>query len=196
MKKIWQNSESEGAQEFEFVGMIEMIILITGASHMGKTALAQKLLEKYKYPYLSIDHLKMGLIRSGNTELTPMSDDKDLTAYLWPIVREIVKTAIENKQNLIVEGCYIPFDWQKDFDSEYLKNIKFYCLVMSEEYIRNHFADIKKYANVIENRLDDEWCTLESVLEDNAEMLTLVQKYSVNYILIEDKYETGIDLYS
>ena len=194
MKKIWQNGESEGAQEFEFVGMIEMIILITGASHTGKTALAQKLLEKYKYPYLSIDHLKMGLIRSGNTELTPMSDDKDLTAYLWPIVREIVKTAIENKQNLIVEGCYIPFDWQKDFDSEYLKNIKFYCLVMSEEYIRNHFTDIKKYANVIENRLDDEWCTLESVLEDNAEMLTLVQKYSVNYILIEDKYETGIDL--
>ena len=196
MKKIWQNSESEGAQEFEFVGMIEMIILITGASHTGKTALAQKLLEKYKYPYLSIDHLKMGLIRSGNTELTPMSDDKDLTAYLWPIVREIVKTAIENKQNLIVEGCYIPFDWQKDFDSKYLESIKYYCLVMSEEYIRNHFADIKKYANVIENRLDDEWCTLESVLEDNAEMLTLVQKYSVNYILIEDKYETGIDLYS
>lgn len=97
-----------------------MIILITGASHTGKTALAQKLLEKYKYPYLSIDHLKMGLIRSGNTELTPMSDDTDLTAYLWPIVREMIKTAIENNQNLIVEGCYVPFDWQKDFDTEYL----------------------------------------------------------------------------
>ena len=107
--------------------MIEMIILITGASHTGKTALAQKLLEKYKYPYLSIDHLKMGLIRSGNTELTPMSDDKDLTAYLWPIVREMVKTAIENKQNFIIEGCYIPFGWQKDFDSEYLENIQYYC---------------------------------------------------------------------
>ena len=93
-----------------------MIILITGASHTGKTALAQKLLEKYKYPYLSIDHLKMGLIRSGNTELTPM-DDADLVEYLWPIVREMIKTAIENNQNLIVEGCYVPFDWQKDFDS-------------------------------------------------------------------------------
>ena len=112
--------------------MIEMIILITGASHTGKTALAQKLLEKYKYSYLSIDHLKMGLIRSGNTELTPMSDDDALTAYLWPIVREMVKTAIENKQNLIVEGCYIPFDWQKDVDSKYLESIKYYCLVMSE----------------------------------------------------------------
>ena len=171
-----------------------MIILITGASHTGKTALAQKLLEKYKYPYLSIDHLKMGLIRSGNTELTPMSDDNDLTAYLWPIVREMIKTAIENKQNLVVEGCYIPFDWQKDFENEYLKDIKYYCLVMSEDYIRNHFADIKKYANAIENRLDDEWCTMESVLADNAEMFDLAQRYGVNYILIEEKYEINIDL--
>ena len=174
--------------------MIEMIVFITGASHTGKTALAQKLLEKCKYPYLSIDHLKMGLIRSGNTELTPMSDDKDLTAYLWPIVREMVKTAIENKQNLIVEGYYIPFDWQKDFDSKYLENIKYYCLVMSEEYIRNHFADIKKYANVIENRLDDEWCTIESVLADNAEVLALAKKHNANYILIDGQYEINIDL--
>ena len=171
-----------------------MIIIITGASHTGKTALAQKLLEKYQYPYLSIDHLKMGLIRSGNTELTPMSDDLDLTAYLWPIIREMIKTAIENKQDLIVEGCYIPFDWQKDFDSEYLESIKYYCLIMSEGYIRRCFSDIKNYASIIENRLDDEGCTMDSLLEDNAEMLSLAQKYNVNYILIEDKYEISIDI--
>ena len=168
-----------------------MILLITGASHVGKTALAQRLLEKYQYPYLSIDHLKMGLIRSGNTDLTPMSDDKELTAYLWPIVRELIKTAIENKQNLIVEGCYIPFDWQKDFDDEHLENIRYYCLVMSEKYIKNHFADIKTYANVIEARIDDD-CTIESVLADNAQILALAQKHNVNYILIEDKYEINI----
>ena len=171
-----------------------MIVLITGASHTGKTALAQKLLEKYKYPYLSIDHLKMGLIRSGNTKLSPMSDDKDLTAYLWPIVREMIKTAIENNQNLIVEGCYIPFDWQNEFDSEYLESIKYFCLVMSEKYIRNHFNNIKKYANAIENRLDDEWCTMESVLADNAEVLALAKRHNSNYILIDDQYEIKIDL--
>ena len=171
-----------------------MIVLITGASHTGKTALAQKLLEKYKYPYLSIDHLKMGLIRSGNTKLTPMSDDKDLTAYLWPIVREMIKTAIENNQNLIVEGCYIPFDWQNEFDSEYLESIKYFCLVMSDKYIRNHFNNIKKYANAIENRLDDEWCTMESVLADNAEVLALAKRHNSNYILIDDQYEIKIDL--
>lgn len=173
--------------------MNRMIILITGASHTGKTVLAQKLLERYHYPYLSIDHLKMGLIRSGNTELTPMDDDK-LTGYLWPIVREMVKTAIENKQNLIVEGCYIPFDWAKDFEKEYLDNIRYYCLVLSERYIKNHFADIKKYACAIEDRMDDDWCTLERVLAENAEVLSLAQKHNVNYILIEDEYEISIEL--
>ena len=171
-----------------------MIILIAGASHTGKTALAQKLLEKYKYPYLSIDHLKMGLIRSGNTELTPTSADSELTAYLWAIVREMIKTAIENKQNLIVEGCYIPFDWANDFGKEYLDSIRYYCLVMSENYIRNHFADIKEYANVIEKRLDDDYCTMKSVIKDNKRILELAMAHKVNYIFIDDEYKIDIDL--
>ena len=168
-----------------------MIILITGASHVGKTLLAQKLLEKYKYPYISIDHLKMGLIRSGNTTLTPLSDDNELTEYLWPIVREIIKTAIENKQNLIIEGCYIPFDYENDFSKKYLDNIKYYCLVMSENYIKNHFDDIKKYENVIENRLCDD-CTIENVFNDNKNILELAKKYNVNYVLIDGEYEIDI----
>ncbi len=170
-----------------------MIVLITGASHVGKTVLAQKLLEKYKYPYLSIDHLKMGFIRSGYTKLTP-EDDQELTDYMWPVLREMIKTAIENRQNLVVEGCYIPFGWACDFEKEYLEHIKYYCLVMSEAYIRNHFADIKNYAGAIENRLDDDGCTMESVLKDNAQFLERAQKYNVNYILLEDKYEIDIDL--
>ena len=169
-----------------------MIILITGASHTGKTALAQKLLEKYKYPYLSIDHLKMGLIRSGNTSLKPNSNDAVLTDYLWPIVCEIIKTAVENKQNLIVEGCYIPFDWAKDFDKEYLDNIKYICLVMSKKYIKNHFADIKQHANIIENRLHDD-ITMESVLKDNAQFLESAQKHNANYVLIDDEYKIEIE---
>lgn len=170
-----------------------MIILITGASHTGKTVLAQKLLEKYKIPYLSIDHLKMGLIRSGYTKLMP-EEDNALMVYLWPIIREIIKTAIENGQNLILEGCYIPFDWSKDFENEYLSHIKYYCLIMSKDYIKHHFADIKKYSNVIENRFSD-GCTMETVLEDNAQFLALAQKYNVNYVLIQDKYEIEINLY-
>ena len=171
-----------------------MVLLIAGASHTGKTALAQRLLKKYGYPYLSIDHLKMGLIRSGNTELTPVSGDQPLTEYLWPIVREIVKTVIENRQDLIVEGCYIPFDWAKSFDETYLEHIRYTCLVMSESYIREHYSDIKKYASIIEERLDDSDCTLENLISDNAEILEKCHLYGGHYHLIDGRYPLDIEL--
>lgn len=170
-----------------------MIFLIAGASHTGKTILAQKLLEKYHYPYLSIDHLKMGLIRSGHTNLTPESDDRLLTDYLWPIVREMVKTAIENKQNLIVEGCYIPFDWAKSFGEEYLPYIEYRCLVMSEAYIRVHFDDIRRYASTIENRLDDAGCTMEALLRDNGETLRRCREAGAELLLMDGDYRVDVD---
>ncbi len=164
-----------------------MVILITGASHTGKTFLSQKMLEKYKYPYLSIDHLKMGLIRSGNTSLTPMDDDK-LTGYLWPIVREMVKTAIENKQNLIVEGCYIPFDWHKDFDAKYLADIRFICLAMTDEYIDKHFDDIVRCESEIEKRITDPDYTVESVKRDNREFIKGFSESGESITLINTDY--------
>ena len=164
-----------------------MIILIGGASHTGKTLFAQRLLEKYQYPYLSIDHLKMGLIRSGQTELTPMDDDK-LTDYLWPIVREMVKTAIENKQNLIVEGCYIPFDWKKDFAEEYLQHICYCCLIMSRQYIEIHFAEIQHHANAIENRLDDSGLDTWALIRENEQNLARCKEHDCRYIWIDEEY--------
>lgn len=169
-----------------------MVVLIAGASHTGKTALAQNLLEKYNYPYLSIDHLKMGLIRSKNTDLTPEDDDK-LTDYLWNIVKEIVKTAIENNQNLIVEGVYIPFDWKKDFDIEYLESIKYFCLIMSRNYIEKHFNDIKKYADIIEKRLDD-FLDKNEFIKENEYNLKMCNENNLKYILIDENYNTNIEL--
>ena len=168
-----------------------MIILIAGTSHTGKTNLAQKLLEKYKIPYLSIDHLKMGLIRSGNTTLTPMDDDK-LTGYLWPIVREMIKTAIENNQNLIVEGCYIPFDWRKDFDTEYQKSIKFLCLAMTASYIDSNFDKIKAHASVIEARVDDSDLNAKDLKADNQKNIEGFQKSGEKVILIDNDYEADL----
>lgn len=163
-----------------------MVILITGASHTGKTLLAQKLLERLHFPYLSMDHLKMGLIRSGQTRLTPY-DDKELTPYLWSIVREMVKTAVENGQNLIVEGCYLPFDWKKDFPPNYRKEIRYLCLVMSEAYIQNHFDDIMGHANIIENRLDDDY-SKEKALKDNAAYLRGCKEHGCPCYEITDGY--------
>ena len=168
-----------------------MIILIAGASHAGKTVLSQRMLEKYKYPCLSIDHVKMGLIRSGYTDLTP-EDDDELVDYLWPVIREMVKTAVENNQNLIIEGCYIPFDWRKDFDESYLQSIRFICLAMSDEYIDTHFADIKEHASDIEARLDDSYCTVDQLKEDNHKVIEGYQKFGEKIMLIDSDYEKTI----
>lgn len=168
-----------------------MIILITGASHTGKTLLAQRMLEEYKYPYLSIDHLKMGLIRSGNTSLTP-EDDGNLTVYLWPIIREMIKTAIENRQNFIVEGCYIPFDWRKDFDEQYLQSIRFVCLAMSDSFIDAHFDEIRNHASDIESRLYDTNNTINSLKADNHYYIEGLAKNGEQVTLIDTDYDAAI----
>ncbi len=169
-----------------------MVVIITGASHTGKTFLAQKLLEKYGYPYLSIDHLKMGLIRSGYTDLST-EDDAKLTDYMWPIIREMIKTAIENNQNLIVEGCYIPFDWSEDFSEDYLSQIKLYCIVMSEKYIKNYFSNIQHFANVIESRISDE-LGIDTMIEDNARFLEMKNDDHTQLIIIDKEYNLDINL--
>ena len=170
-----------------------MIVLITGTTHTGKTVLAQKLLEKYKFPYLSIDLLKMGLIRSNQTTLSA-TDDEKLTPYLWAILKEIIKTAIENEQNLIVEGCYIPFDWAKDFSKEYLLQIKYYCLIMSKNYIQKHFPDILANESIVEQRLTSGDLVQENLIKENESNLQMCKKYGLNCILIDTEYKVDIDL--
>ena len=169
-----------------------MIILITGASHTGKTLLAQRMLEIYKHPYLSVDHLKMGLIRSGNTVLT-LEDDDALTEYLWPVIREIIKTAVENKQNLIVEGCYIPFDWRQDLEEQYLSPIRFICLAMTEKYIRTHFDEIIGHESDIESRLVSADCTITGLKEENKRYIGGFRNAGEQVTLIDSDYEQTIN---
>ena len=169
-----------------------MIVLITGTTHTGKTALSQRLLEKYKFPYLSIDHLKMGLIRSKQTTID-VEDDEKLTPYLWLIVKEIIKTAIENSQNLIVEGCYVPFDWKKDFSKKYLSQIKYYCLIMSKNYVQNHFSDILANESAVEQRVTDD-LTQEYLIKENQRYLQMCKKHKLNYILIDTEYKVDVEL--
>ena len=168
-----------------------MICLIAGTSHTGKTVLAQRLLEEKHWPYLRLDHLKMGLIRSGNTALTVFDDDK-LTDYLWPIAREMAKTAIENHQNLIIEGCYIPHNWSADFEESYLAQIKAVWLIMTENYIRSHFCDILSHASDVEQRLDDSGLSMEELIQDNNRNLELCRKYGCDYILINGDYHVTL----
>ena len=76
-----------------------MILFVHGPTHVGKTVLARELTARTGVSNLSVDLLKMGLIRSGMTRLTP-EDDEALTAFLWPVVREMapqVRTAADGE---------------------------------------------------------------------------------------------------
>ena len=168
-----------------------MIILIAGASHTGKTALAQLLLEQYGYPYLSLDHLKMGLIRSGNTTLTPTDADSDLTEYLWPIAREIIKTAFENRQNLIVEGCYIPHTWRQDFSSDCLMQMRYVCLVMSRSYLLRHADLIRAHAHDIEFRGADADFSPSDAVAENEQNLSQCRRSGNPVLLIDSEYPSA-----
>ena len=168
-----------------------MILLIAGSSHTGKTVLARKLMTRYRIPFLSIDHLKMGLIRSGQTDLTPCDDDK-LTDYLWPILREMIKTAIENRQSLIIEGCYIPHSWKTDFGPEYLPHIRCRWLIMTRRYVESHLSDIRSHANDAELRLYDD-LDVAGLIRDNEENLALCQRFGCDYTLIDETYPDSLE---
>ena len=169
-----------------------MVVLITGASHTGKTALARRMLARFGFPYLCVDHLKMGLIRAGYTELTP-EDDAELTEYLWPVVRGIVMTAIENGQDLVVEGCYMPFGLRRDFGEAYLPHLRLVVLAFSEAYVDAHFSDIAAHACDAERRLDDGWLTPERLKEDNRLAAEGFSRAGAKVTLIDGDYESAIE---
>lgn len=170
-----------------------MVILINGASCTGKTYLAQNLMKKYKIPYLSIDHIKMGLIRSKNTNLTPY-DDKELQPYLWNIIKEIIKTVIENNQNIIIEGAYIPFNYKNDFSAEYIDNIKYICLAMSEKYINNNYNLIINKSNIVENRGKSFSIDKDFLISENKKYIENSIKYNLPLQVIDNKYVINVDL--
>ncbi len=168
-----------------------MIVLITGETHTGKTALARRLMKRLGMPFFSEDHLKMGLIRSGHTDLTP-EDDEALTEYLWPIVREIMKTAIENRQDLIVEGCYVPFGWRSGFEEAYLNEIRFVCLAMADAYVDAHFDDVLRHADDAERRLTDCNLTPERLKAGNRAYADGFRAAGERVVLIDGSYEDAM----
>ncbi len=170
-----------------------MIILIGGASCVGKTLLAQRLLEKYSYPYLSLDHLKMGLIRGeADCGFTAESRDAVITKKLWPIVRGIIMTAVENRQNLIIEGCYLPPDKLAALPEEYREQIISFYLALSYKYALEHHEEIIAHRSDIETRLYPEERTAKEIAEDNERTAVVCAQTGAKCFVIEKDYETEL----
>lgn len=173
-----------------------MVILVGGVGYAGKTFMAQQLLEKYKYPYLSVDHLKMGIYRSDdNCGFTPYDSTEHIGEKLWGILKGMIMTNIENKQNLIIEGCYILPQRVRELEPEYLKYIISFYLGFSESYIRKYFdSRIINNMRVIEARGYDNTDTAEDYILENRKQKELCVKYNAKYFEINEDYLSEIDL--
>ena len=144
-----------------------MIILITGASCTGKTKLANDLMTKYNIPYFSVDILMMGLYRSNNTcNFTPNDNSEKISLHVWPILKEMIFTNIENSTNYIYEGFQIKIKDIIEIKEKYKNQIFTYYLSFSREYIENNYSVIKSKRSIIENRTD---------IDDKNSMLANVQ---------------------
>jgi putative acetyltransferase len=170
-----------------------MIILISGNSCTGKTLMAQTLLEKYQMPYLSIDHLKMGLYR-GMSECgyTPTDSNEVIGARLWPIIKGIIMTNIENNQNLIIEGCYLLPHVVNEIERIYPNEIISVFLGFSTNYINENMSNIIYNRNAIETRNYTEDRTINDFIQEHIEFKGLCQGVGVQYFEIDRNYKEEI----
>ena len=179
-----------------------MIILIGGVGCAGKTLMAQKLLERYKVPYFSIDHLKMGIYRSDdNCGFTPLDSSEHIGGKLWGILKGIIMTNIENKQHLIIEGIYLMPEKirELELDEEYAPEIISFYMFFSEDYIeRNYRSDIVGHQNAIEDRDCEEDGDMKSYMkkefyaEANAIVKKICEDGGAKYFEIDGEYNQEI----
>jgi len=166
-----------------------MIILIAGESHVGKTALANRLIKITGYPCISTDHLKMGLIKGGYADFCIEDQDEFIAAKMQKMLMGIIEVCLENKQNIIMEGNCLTPDLLKKVKHPEVYSI---VLVLSEKYFKNHSEDIAKYENVIEKRKFPLDFTLSDLMEGNIKWKNECIKHDISYFEIENDYESEI----
>lgn len=170
-----------------------MIIIISGAGYSGKTWLAQKLLELYKFPYISVDHIKMGLIRGTDCSFSATDNDEMIIPYLWPVIEGIILTNIENKKNLVVEGCYMPQDKVSRLQKQFPNEVLVVYIIFSDDYIKNHFqSDILGNRNVIEQRGYADETDIMEYTKEHIKNKRLCNKYGLPFVEITNDYSSEI----
>ncbi len=171
-----------------------MVILIGGIGCTGKTFLANQLMRETNIPYFPLDHLMMGIYRGmPNCGFTPMDDQFVLGEKMWPVIKGVIMTNIENDHSIILEGVQLLPHLLHDFPSDYLEKIVSVFLFFSERYIRDNFDDkIIKYRSAIENRSDIDDLTTDSLIGETARLKDRCISNGKVFFEIGDDFGTGM----
>ena len=164
-----------------------MIVLIGGISAVGKTSIAKSLLTRRGIPYFSIDMLMMGMYRGiDNCGFTPLSPLEEIVEKIWPIVREMIKTDIENNLDYLFEGFQILPRHIPAISDIYRKDILAYFITFSEKFIAENYEMIKKRRSEVENRSDIEG--KESMIANSKRLIEEGNHYNQKISVIERTY--------
>lgn len=171
-----------------------MVILIGGIGCTGKTLLASQLMKKTNIPYFPLDHLMMGIYRGmPDCAFTPMDDQFVLGEKMWPIIKGMIMTNIENDHSIILEGFQLLPHLLKDFPSGYLESIHPVFLFFSKQYIKENFdSKIVKYRSAIESRSDIDDLTDQGLIRESKRLKEQCVKHEVAFFEIEDDYDVGM----
>jgi ABC-type sugar transport system ATPase subunit len=109
---------------------------------------------------------------------------------LWPIIKGIIMTNIENNQSIIIEGCYLLPHYINDFKKTYSEKIISVFLGFSANYIKENFtSNIVKHRNAIETRNYPEERTITECINEHDEFKTKCAEHGVEYFEIDKEYE-------
>ena len=164
-----------------------MVILIGGSSHVGKTLVAHRLVKKLGYECLSLDSIKEAFMKTQLGSPGTRSDYQ-MRYWMWPFVSEIIKHAIHNGRNLIVEGCYIPAEWAESFSEIELSEIRCVFIIMSENYLRRYEDEVRVHANDIEKRRCD-FIDIPRLINCSLEFKEDCLRTGTYYIEIDGPYD-------
>ena len=177
-----------------------MVILLGGTGCTGKTMLANRLMRKTNIPYFPLDHLMMGIYRGmPDCGFTPLDDQFDLGEKMWPVIKGLIMTNIENDHSLILEGFQLLPHLVRDFPAAYLDQTLPVFLLFSEDYIRGNFDEgIMKNRSAVERRGDIDDITAEKMVIDTVRLREQCIKHEVTFFEIKNDFEAemmGVEKY-
>ena len=85
-----------------------MLYFLGGTPRSGKSTTARQFMSETGIPWFELDYLKMGIARGiPEFDLDPNRDDLVIAQQLWPVVKGVAMTYVENHENCLLEGAYL-----------------------------------------------------------------------------------------